>query len=432
MKNLIILFVILFFAKSSSAQKTPAVKEPVVACNGDADNLPGKYTDHTNPKYPSSLRGTAPDKAAMTKQLIALEKLEEASRSNFQLNGCVARVSFSGGDRMMYGNVGLIRYGYQLAAYKNVCHITEHIVKTVGEYRTVFRVDVNPSLVQAYLLPGGTGEFYLDKSRSVRYDIPIDAKQGPNYSNESLNHPSRISQYISEVMILANRSNDYKNKHADFLKFINGDGYVENWISGSKYDKIGPKSYQWIDRRYLIAKPGIPVLIPVSRKQYLEDLLEYFEIEKANFYYDLENKIKSNAGNTSESGKKRASALEADKNAYPQLYEAKKAKVKELLATQKPEWLQKQAVIDINSVTYDAYERLAAIGKFYDAENEKTSALYIYNPAYFKPTTNQSTKPVLMEVQFRYEISADCGFSERLLSNFQKNYDLNALRRMLN
>ncbi|MBO9674275.1 MAG: hypothetical protein J7577_12575 [Sphingobacteriaceae bacterium] len=430
MKRIILFCLAATLATIALAQKAP-VKDPVVPCNGDADHLPGKYTDHTNPKYPSSLKGTAPDKAVMTRQLIALEKLEEASRNNFQLNGCVARVSFSGGDKTMFGNIGLTRYGYQLAAYQNVCHVTEHIVKTVGEYRTVLRVDVNPSFVQGYLLPGGTGEFYLDKSRAVRYDIPIDAKQGPNYSNERTSRPSRISQYISEAMILANRSNDYKNKHADFLKFINGEDYVENWISGSKYDKIGPKSYQWIDRRYLIAKPGIPVLIPVSRKQYLEDLLEYFEIEKANFYFDLENKIKNNAGNTSESGKKRATALEADKNAYPQLYETKKAKVKELLATQKAEWLQKQAVIDINSVTYDANERLAAIGKFYDAENEKTSALYIYNPAYFKPTANQPTKPALMEVQFRYEISADRGFSERLLSNFLKNYDLNALRKML-
>lgn len=431
MKNLIILIAILFCCNSIYAQKKPAAKEPAVPCNGDADNLPGKYTDHTNPKYPSGLKGTVVGKAAMNRQLIAIEKLEEASRSNFQLTGCVARVSFSGGDKTTYGNFECTGYGYQLAAYQNVCHITEHIVKTVGEYRTVFRVDVNPSLVQGCLLSAGTGEFYLDKSRSVRYDIPIDAKQGPNYSNDRLNHPSRISQYISEAMMLTSRSDDYKNKHAEFLRFINGESYVENWMHGSRYDKPNPKAYKWIDRRYLIAKPGIPVLIPVSRKQYLEDLLEYFEIEKANFYYDVENKIKSNAGNNSDQAKKRAAILQADKNAYPQLYEAKRAKVKELLTTQKAEWLQKPAVVDMNNITYDANERLAAIGRFYDEENEKTCALYIYNPAYFKLNANEPTKPILMEVQFRYEVAGDRGFSERLFTNFLKNYDLSALRKML-
>lgn len=431
MKNLIILIAILLCFNNSYAQNKTTVKEPPVPCNGDADNLPGKYTDHTNPKYPSSLKGTAPDKALMLRQLIAMEKLEEASRNNFQLNGCVARVSFSGGDKTAYGNFAQTSYGYQLAAYQNVCHVTEHIVKTVGEYRTVLRVDVNPSLGRGYMIPAGTGEFYLDKGRSIHYDIPIDAKQGPNYGTESRTRPSRISQYISEAMVLTSRSDDYKNKHADFLKLVNGEGYVENWMGGSRYDKPRPNGYNWIDRHYMIVKPGVPILMPVSRRQYLEDLLEYFEIEKANFFYDLENKVKSNASNDSENGKKRAAALEADRNAYPQLYEAKKAKVKELLATQKPEWLQKPAIVGTNSNAYDANQRLADLGRFDDVENEKAGIVYTYNPAYFKSNANQPLKPLLMEVQFRYELSKDRGFSERLFNNFLNNYDLNALRKML-
>lgn len=78
-----------------------------------------------------------------------------------------------------------------------------------------------------------------------------------------------------------------------------------------------------------------------------------------------------------------------------------------------------------------AEQRLADIGKFYDSENEKTAALYNYNPAYFKTNSNQPTKPVFIEVQFRYEIGDDRGFSERLLNNFLKNYDMNSLRKML-
>lgn len=430
MKNYIFILFILFCSNTAFAQKAIA-KEPPVPCNGDADGLPGKYTDHTNPKYPTSLKGNAQDKAAMTKQLIALEKLEEASRRDFQLTGCMARVSFSGGDKNTSGNYTNNRYGYQLGVYQNVCHVIQHIVKTVDEYRTVLRVDVNPALVKVYLLPGGTGEFYIDKSRSVRYEIPIDAKQGPNYVKDRDNNPSRISQYISEAMVLTNRSNDYKNKHADFLKIMNGEGYVENWLTGSQYDKPNPKGYKWVDRHYLITKPGIPLLVPVTRKQYLEDLLEYFEIEKANFYYSIEGQMKNNAGDNSDHAKKRRTVLEADKAVYPQLYEAKKSKVKQLLAEQRPEWLQKPAIVDYNNASYDAAQRLTDIGKFYDAETESTSALYVYNPEYFKATMNQPIKPILFEIQFRYEIGEGRGFSERLFGNFLKNYDMDALRKML-
>lgn len=420
---------IIFFAVITV---TGLSQEQPVPCNGNADALPGKYTDHTQTKYLSSLNGTAPDKAAMTKQLVAIEKVEEMSRKNFQLTGCVARVSFSGGDKNIANNTVHTSYGYQLGVYQNVCHVTEQIVKTVGEYRTVLRVNVNPLLVKSYMLPGGTGEFYLtDQNRSVRYEIPIDAKAGPNYAKDRLYHPSHISQYISEAMLLKDRSDNYKNMHADFLKLINGEGYVENWLSGSRDDKPNSKAYKWVDRHYLITRPGIPLLVQVSRKQYLEDLLEYFEIEKANFYYSLEAQIKSNAGNASESAKKRKEILEADKAAYPQLYEAKKEKVKQLLSNQKADWLQKPAVIDLNFNSYDASQRLADIGKFYDAESENTAALYNYNPEYFKDNAGQPIKPIFMELQFRYEMGEDRGYSERLFNNFLKNYDMDLLKKML-
>lgn len=433
MKNGMIIFVWLLCYCNSHAQQKASDNTSPMPCNGSADQLPGKYYDHTQPKYPPNLGNySAQDKATMTKQLIALEKTEEASRSNFQLTGCVARVSFSTLVKNTSAGYFHAGYGYQLAAYQNVCHITEHVVKTVGEYRTVLRIDVNPAVAVPAVLPGATGEFYLtDQNKSVRYEVPINAKVGPDYDKDRTAHPSHISLYISESNVLTNRSSDYKNKHTDFLKIINGEGYVENWMSGSQYDKPNPKGYKWIDRHYMLTKPGVPLLIPVTRKQYLEDLLEYFEIEKVNFYASLEAQIKSNAGNTNEYAKKRMAVLEADKAAYPGFCEKRKAKVEQLLATQKNDWLQRNAVVDKNSYSYDAYQRLADIGKFYDEEDEKKVALYICNPEYFKTNSNQPFKPILFEIQFRYEISEDRGFSERLFTNFLKNYDFNALRKML-
>lgn len=424
--NIIILFFLLAAAPCFSQPKK--VTNPLTPCNGTADGVAGIYTDHTNPKYGShSIKGTASVKAAMTKNLIAIEKLEEASRRDFKLTGCAARVSFSGGSYNNYGKMAYAAYGYQLGIYEYVCHVTEHVTKIVDEYRTVLRVDLNPAIFTG-AKAGGTGEFSINGR--FHYEIPEEAKDGPDFENTRKNNPSRVSQYISESMMLANRSNNYKNKHSDFLKIINGEGYTENWIRGDRY-KPGSTSYKFIDRRYLITKQGVPLLIPVSRKQYLEDMLEYLEIEKANFYFDHAAKLKKIGNSATDRAKKDIAILEEDKNAYPRIYEAKKAKIKELLANKKPEWLQKHAVVDNNNRTYDANKRLENLGKFYDAEDEYISALYVLNPAYFTAPNGQPAKPLFMEVQMRYELTEDKGFSERYFTNFLENFKMEALRKMI-
>ena len=400
-----------------------------VPCNGTADNIPGIYTNHTNPKYAFSLKAASPqEKTYMTNQLIAIEKLEEASRKNFNLTGCVARVSFSN-DISDNGGFHHTGYSYQLAVYQNVCPAKLNVVETVDEYRTVLRVKINPTLAgNISPLDIGIGNFNISKyPNSIQYNIPVDFIQGKG----SGKNPGNVSKYISERILLDNRSNNYKDAHNDFLKLNSGNGYTENWISGDRYGTNGPKSTLWIDRHYLITKPGIPLLIPVSRKQYLQDVLDYLEIEKANFEYDWNGKMNGLAGNNADYAKKQMAILQADKAAYPKLYEAKKEKIKQLLANQKEEWLQKQAIVGNPGGTYDAYDRLKELGNFYDQEEEYRSALYVLNPEYFKQSLNQPAKPIFMEVQFRYEISADKGFSKRLFENFEKNFDLEALRKML-
>jgi len=427
MKKYILPITLLLSIATTFAQKKDLMGN--VPCNGTADNIPGIYTNHTNPKYgPPSLKGTAAEKAEMMKNLIAIEKLEEASRKDFQLTGCVARVSFAnitGGN----GNYHHTGYGYQLGVYQNVCHVTQHIVKTSDEYHTVLRVDINPTAAgNVRPMEIGIGDVNISKyPNTIQYQIPIDYIQG----KETGNNPSNVSKYISERGLLSNRSNNYKDYHTDFLKLNSGNGYTENWMNGDRYGTNGPNSYLFIDRRYLITKPGIPLLIPVSRKQYLLDMLDYLEIEKANFEYDWNSKMKALSGNSSDYTKKQMAILQADKAAYPKLYEAKKEKLKQLLASKKEDWLQKQAVVGNPGNKNDANERLNELGNFYDKEEEYKSALYVLNPEYFNRNTNQPAKPILMEVQFRYQIARDYGFSERLIRNFEKNFDFNALRKMV-
>lgn len=416
------------FAHSFCLSQVKKITDPLTPCSETADDVPGIYTDHTNPKYPSSLKGSATQKAAMLKNLIAIEKLEEASRKNFKLTGCAARVSFSSLNLGSDGSNPLQSYGYQLGVYQYVCHVKELVTKIVPEYRTVLRVDINPR-IDVGAKAGGIGEFSINGR--FKYEIPVEAKKGADFESVRKNNPSKVSQYISEDMMLNNRSSDYKNKHADFMKIFNGGSYTEHWMQGDMYDKRSPDSYKWIDRRYLITKPGVPLLIPVSRKQWLQDMLEYLEIEKANFYFDHAEKLKNIGSNTADWAIRDKKILEEDKNAYPKIYEAKKAKIAELLSKQNAEWLNKTAVVENNNKTYDATKRLENLGNFYEEENENVSALYVLNPVYSKSSTNDHTKPLFMEVQFRYEEAKDRGFSTRLFNNWEANFDFDALRKML-
>ncbi|MFV0604801.1 MAG: hypothetical protein ACK5NK_03070, partial [Niabella sp.] len=345
--------------------------------------------------------------------------------------GCVARVSFSRTDNRTYGKNTYAGYGYQLGVYQLVCHRTEHVPKIVDEYNTVLRIDINPSFPQG-IQGGGTGEFYI-KYGNPRYNIPIEAKLGPGFENDKKNNPIAVSKYISERMLLTNRSNAYKSYHDDFLKLNNGEGYTENWIRGDRYAKTADAAgYCLKDRRYLILKPGVPLLVPVSRKQYLEDMLEYFEIEKANFFYRNAEEVKKYSNDNSDFAKKYLVGLNADRDAYPKLYEAKKATAKELLANKKTEWLERQAIIEYNNATkYDGTERVKALDKFYESESEYTAALYVLNPEYTKLNNDPVTKPKIIEVEFRYDNNKDNRYSDRLIRNFEKNFDFDALRKMM-
>ena len=145
---------------------------------------------------------------------------------------------------------------------------------------------------------------------------------------------------------------------------------MENWLSGGRYDTHSERSYQWIDRHYLITRQGIPLLIAVSRKQYLQDMLEYLELEKANFSFTIEDLINKIATDKSDFANQKRQTWQAHKAAYAEIYEARKSKLKGLLATKSEDWLQQQAIVAGGNKTKDANDRLKETGKFYDKEEE--------------------------------------------------------------
>lgn len=405
----ILVFMLLLPGMATLAQETPCQNDDEVA------RMPARYTDHTNPKYRTGLGPySSQEKAVMTKRLIEIEKVEEKSRRGFQATGCVLRVSFSGSYPNFYGNVPAAAYGYQLAAYANVCHIQQHVVKTVDEYRTVLRVDINPYLGAFY---GQANEDFYITDKRVRYNVSIAADGAQINAGYLQTHAgSRVSQWLAQDQVARSKS--------DFDKINTGNGWVEEAMMGSD-----PKKYMWLDRHYYITKNGAPLLVPLSRKEYLEGLLEYYDIEKRDFQRSMGFKIAEDSRSTGDAAKQRMGIYEADKIAYQKVFENKVANVKKVLADHDADWLSKQAVIKNRFVRENDYARpsnglLDFVGFAADNEDGAHRLLRFNFEADKRPA-----KPYFMRVQFRYEMGRY--FSETLFKNFEKNFDFGALRGML-
>ncbi|MCD8539614.1 MAG: hypothetical protein LRY55_07470 [Leadbetterella sp.] len=64
---------------------------------------------------------------------------------------------------------------------------------------------------------------------------------------------------------------------------INGDYYQD---IADETVKQGNRSI-YMTRRWFVTRPGIPPLVPVTRKEYLEAVLEYYEREKTGTHKKL-------------------------------------------------------------------------------------------------------------------------------------------------
>lgn len=224
-----------------------------------------------------------------------------------------------------------------------------------------------------------------------------------------------MSEY-SALMGIVDRSDI---NHTNFLKIINGEGYLDKHGGYNEKYKDG---YKTIERYYSITKPGVPVLVPVSRREFLEALLEYYEIEKTNFINEAAAMVKN------ENYKNRISILEADKVAYNKMYEAKKERITNLLKTKSADWLNKQVATQEKVRENDKNKPSNGLFDFYDFENG--TLLYKYNPGFTK--NKDRFKPVIISVRCIYRYGNELyQWSENLIKNFEKNFDFEALRKML-
>lgn len=206
----------------------------------------------------------------------------------------------------------------------------------------------------------------------------------------------------------------------ELLDAINtGNNYFQD--VADKDNKPNNRS-NYITRYWFIKKKDIPVLLPVSRKEYLLSLLEYYDREKI-YFPKLIAKLKEDHDNSI----KYYDTWEKD-------VADKIAIVQKTLNEQNEEWLSKQAIINRildNGRRYNA--KLAEHTNYnrfwqFDDNEVKSLPLYKYNPEYFKADSQGAAAPQIITVAFRYVTMPS---SLRLFKNFTAHFDFESLGKMI-
>lgn len=372
--------------------------------DADVDAAPGKYLTAAQYPWPAARAeyfnnlSTPADKAMAKQTLAQIEKIEAQSHTGFNLTGGNWENVYSSAGYGYFGNTRLAIYSFRAALYEYFCFKGK--LERNSEYSTILNVYVNA-------VPLNTLGRFLEHPYGSSMSGNAFGFQFQDWKNHK---PADVNaQLISLFTYISCNSQS-------LLDAINsGNNYFQD--VPEKEIKANNRS-NYIYRYWFVKKNDKPVLLPVSRKEYLQSLLEYYEREKLQYPMQIKE---------SSSDAKQYANWQAD-------VEDKIAIVKKALSENKEEWLSAQAVInrmEDASQTYKAKLKEATnynrFWKFYDNEN-KSEPLYKYNPDYFKASSQSPAKPQIITVAFRYVAVPS---SLRMLNNFTKNFDFDAVRKMM-
>lgn len=374
--------------------------------NADLETTPGKYLTAAQYPWPAARAEyfnkmtTAADKAMAKKILDNIEKIEAQSHTGFNLTGGNWENVYSTTGYGYFGNTKLGQYTFQSALHEFFCAKGKSVRNS--EYGTVLRIYANA-------IPVNT----LNRFIQIPFGSMGEYDFGLQYMDWKNHKPADVNAQLIDLF-------SYITCNSQSL--IDAINSGDNYFQDVPEKEVRPNSRNHIYRYWFVKKNNQPVLIPVSRKEYLQSLLEYYEREKIYF-----PKLISKLNSERSSSVKQYSNWEAD-------VADKIAVVKKTLSDHDEEWLQVQAMvnrIEDNSQTYKAklaertnYNRF---WKFYDKEN-KSVQLYKYNPEYFKAPAQSPAKPQIIAVAFRY---VSMPSSLRMLNNFTKNFDFEALKKLV-
>jgi len=396
----------------------------------DLEALPGKLIDAAHYEWPQEKAhwldalGTVANKSTANAMLTKIETLEKQSRGNYNLTGCVLKTAFSGNvPTRIAGKYPLVSYDLNMGCYEYICVKNKLMVNS--EYENVFRAYVNRYT--------GIEPAFSFSDEAYYYETP--------------------KKYNGEFILLH-----------DFIKLDpskninNGKGFYQDVPESSV--KQGNRSV-YMTRHWYCTKPGVLLFIPVTRKEYLEALLVYYERERlliADKIKEIETECAGMMKNPQkypqlyEDGKRNLVVRKARYPDWQQKIETKRAIVQKVLKESTVAWLAGPAVVKAKAETFswkssygtgpndsvwiDTYnantkEDAQKTGSFTFSgfwDNKGGAVLYKYNPDYFKGSENNPAKPYMIELTYRY-VKTPLG--QNLVENFTKNFDFDAVRNML-
>lgn len=377
--------------------------------NAELDATPGKYLTAAQYPWPAvraeyfNKLATAADKAMAKQTLGQIEKIEQQSHNGFTLTGGNWENIYATIGYEYAGNIKLGQYIFQAALYELFCANGKPVRNS--EYSSVLRIYVNA-------IPVNTLSRFINNpfgSSMGDYDFGLQYMDWKNHKPADVN-----AQLISLFTYFSCNSNS-------LIDAINSG---ENYFQDVPEKDIKPNNRNnYIYRYWFIKKKDIPVVVPVSRKEYLQSLLEYYDREKL-YFPKLIAELTSNHDKSIERNYGNWEADVADKIAV----------VKKVLGERNEEWLAAPALInrmEDASQNYKAklkertnYNRF---WKFYDGEN-KSQPLFKINSEYFITNKAGTAVPQLMTVAFRY---VSMPLSLKLMNNFSDKFDFDALKNLV-
>lgn len=371
--------------------------------------LPGKHVEHKmNPIGGFVSDFSVAEKATALK---VLNNIKAIALKNFKLSGGQAQSNFHFQEKYYFGPYYHSSYQYRLSFYQFMCVNGKQL--TSDEYGNDLQITVNPSLPYFFTPPTNDYEtgFYMNGESS----------SGPLID---------IFRYIT---FIDNVSIDDR---------IASGTFSEQYQGGSDaYDKQGD-----VHRTWYLAQKGKRVLEPVSRKEYLNSLLVFYDREVLKLgkkHQRLLNESKEYMAKYEKNGNKAMyqSHLENKQKAEKELENiqmrkaAKAGLVQKLLQSQTEEWLRQPAKIDpaIRNHSYcDNADDFRTSGYFtFRSFCELPKGLFIYkwSPDYFKQQSSTPAEPLLISVRLRYK--KDNAFSEGILKMYMSGLELSVLQKIV-
>ncbi len=400
--------------------------------NEEVMSLPGRQTDAAHCEWPQQKAhwldqlGTAGNKSAAGKTLTQIETIEKESRKNYTLTGCVLKTFFGTppNAQFFYAKKSLLSYDLNLGCYEYFCYNNK--MKVNDEYANVFRA-------------------YVNRFTGIQNAFTF-ADDNPYYEV--------YNKYNGKFIELCN----YFKLDESSIHINNSKGYYQDIPESS----VKPNNRSaFMTRHWYFTKSNVSLFVPVTRKEYLEALLVYYDRESA---YTSE-KIKEI--------EKECGGMMKDPAKYPQLYEngkknmvrrkakypdwekkvnIKKAIVQKVLKENTADWLSKPAIVKPKTEIFtwknyygngandyanvevnfaDTPEDAQKTGPFTFSgfwDSKAGVILYKYNPAYFNGAEENPAKPYLIELTYRYINTA---LGKSLVENFTGNFDFDAVRGLL-